>query len=159
YSLGVLLYELLTGSTPLDGKRLQDTPLLEVLRRIREEEPPRPSTRLSSTAELPAVASARSVTATKLRGLVAGGLDWIVMKCLEKDRKGRYDSASALGRDMQRYLADEPVAAGPPSTWYRLGKFVRRHQRSVLAGTGMVLLLLGGIVGTSIALVRALAAE
>src|SRR5207237_410274 len=114
YSLGVLLYELLTGTTPLDRGRLREAGMLEVLRRIREEEPPTPSTRLSTTAELPAIAANCGLEPRKLSGLVRGELDWIVMKCLEKERGRRYETANALALDVQRYLADEPVAAGPP---------------------------------------------
>jgi serine/threonine protein kinase len=135
YSLGVLLYELLTGTTPLDKKRLKEAALLEVLRAIREEEPPRPSTRLSTTDELPSVAANRAMEPRKLSGLVRGELDWIVMKCLEKDRGRRYETASGLAQDIQRYLADEPVQAGPPSAWYRFRKFARRHKgRLAVAG-------------------------
>jgi serine/threonine protein kinase/predicted Zn-dependent protease len=126
YSLGVLLYELLTGTPPLPG--LKEAPLLEALRVIREEEPPRPSARLGSTAELPRIAASRGVEPRKLGGAVRGELDWIVMKCLEKDRNRRYESASGLARDLERYLADEPVLACPPSRLYRFGKFARRHK-------------------------------
>jgi tetratricopeptide (TPR) repeat protein len=135
YSLGVLLYELLTGSTPLERKRLKDAALLEVLRVIREEEPPRPSTRLGTTEELPAVAAKRGLEPKKLSGVVRGELDWIVMKALEKDRNGRYESANGFALDVRRYLADEPVVAGPPSTWYRLRKFTRRNRAGVLLTT------------------------
>jgi serine/threonine protein kinase len=128
YSLGVLLYELLTGSTPLEKKRLKEAALLEVLRVIREEEPPRPSARLSTTDELPAVAANRGMEPKRLSGMVRGELDWIVMKCLEKDRSRRYETANGLAADVQRYLADEPVLACPPSAGYRLHKFARRHK-------------------------------
>jgi serine/threonine protein kinase len=125
YSLGVLLYELLTGSTPLTKKRVKEAALLEVLRVIREEEPPRPSTRLSSTEELPSVAAQRHTEPAKLTRLVRGELDWIVMKALEKDRNRRYETANAFAADVQRYLNDEPVLACPPSVWYQFRKFVR----------------------------------
>jgi serine/threonine protein kinase len=115
YALGVLLYELLTGSTPLEKKRLKEAAMLEVLRLIREEEPARPSMRLSSTDELPAVAAKRSLEPKQLSGLVRSDLDWIVMKALEKDRSRRYETANGLAADVQRYLADEPVLACPPS--------------------------------------------
>src|SRR5262245_21525679 len=128
YALGVLLYELLTGTTPLERKRLKGAGLLEALRLIREEEPPRPSTRLSTTADLPTIADRRGTEPRKLGGLVKGELDWIVMKCLEKDRNRRYDTASGLARDLERYLHDEPVLACPPSPGYRLRKLVRRHK-------------------------------
>src|SRR5262249_13446000 len=108
YSLGVLLYELLTGTTPLERGRLKQAAFLEVLRLIREEEPPRPSTRLSTTEELPSIAANRGLEPKKLSGLVRGELDWIVMKALEKDRDRRYETANGFAMDVQRYLADEP---------------------------------------------------
>ncbi len=152
YSLGVVLYELLTGTTPLERKRLKDTGLLELLRIIREEEAPRPSARLNTTEELPAVAASRGLEPKKLSGVVRGELDWIVMKALEKDRNRRYETASAFTADVQRYLADEPVAACPPSAGYRLRKFVRRNKRalatlSVLALA--VLVALGSLVASN----------
>jgi tetratricopeptide (TPR) repeat protein len=137
YSLGVLLYELLTGTTPLERKRLKETGLLEALRLIREEETPRPSARLSTTAELPAIAASRGLEPKKLSGAIRGELDWIVMKALEKDRNRRYESASAFAADVQRYLHDEPVQACPPSAWYRLRKFGRRN-RAALATLSVV---------------------
>src|SRR5262249_44897848 len=103
YSLGVMLYELLTGTTPLDRKRLKEARMRGVLRAIREEEPPRPSARLNTVEELPAIAANRGLEPERLRGVVAGELDWIVMRCLEKDRSRRYESASALAADLQRY--------------------------------------------------------
>jgi serine/threonine protein kinase/tetratricopeptide (TPR) repeat protein len=148
YSLGVLLYELLTGSTPLEKKRLQSAAMLEVLRIIREEEPPRPSTRLSTTDELPSVAANRGLEPKKLSGIVRGELDWIVMKALEKDRNRRYETANAFALDVQRYLADEPVLACPPSAAYRLRKFVRRHQAGLVMTAALLLVVLlasGGI--------------
>ncbi len=159
YSLGVLLYELLTGTTPLSRERLKETAMLEVLRLIREEEPPRPSTRLSTTEELPTVAANRGMEPKRLSGLVRGELDWIVMKALEKDRNRRYETANGFALDVQRYLADETVQACPPSAWYRLRKVVRRNKGPVLAVSVIVLLLVTGIVGITVGLVRALAAE
>jgi tetratricopeptide (TPR) repeat protein len=148
YSLGVLLYELLTGTTPLERKRLKEAALLEVLRLIREEEPPRPSTRLSTTDELPSVAANRGLEPRKLSGLVRGELDWIVMKALEKDRNRRYETANGFAQDIQRYLADEPVHACPPSAWYRLRKFARRN-KTALAVAGLVLLFIALLAGGS----------
>jgi eukaryotic-like serine/threonine-protein kinase len=142
YSLGVLLYELLTGTTPLDRKRLKETALLEVLRRVREEEAPTPSTRLGTTEELPSIAADRGVEPRKLSGLVRGELDWIVMKCLEKDRARRYEAVNALALDLQRYLADEPVQAGPPSAAYRFRKWARRHKLGLAATAAVTLVLL-----------------
>src|SRR5438034_1022467 len=109
YSLGVLLYELLTGTTPLERKRLKEAGLLEVLRLIREEETPRPSTRLSTADGLPTLAANRGTEPKRLTALVRGELDWIVLKALEKDRTRRYETANDFAMDVQRYLADEPV--------------------------------------------------
>jgi eukaryotic-like serine/threonine-protein kinase len=155
YSLGVLLYELLTGTTPLESKRVKEAALLEVLRVIREEEPPRPSTRLTATAELPSIAAQRGLEPRSLSGIVRGELDWIVMKALEKDRSRRYETANGLARDIERYMTDEPVTACPPSTAYRLKKFVRRNRGPVLAATLLALALVAGIVGTAFGMVRA----
>src|SRR5262245_10478019 len=156
YSLGVLLYELLTGSTPLSHKRMKEAAYAEILRMIKEEEPPRPSTRLSDSGEaLAAISANRHMEPAKLTKLVRGELDWIVMKALEKDRNRRYETANGLAMDVQRYLADEPVLAGPPSATYRLRKFVRRNRGVVLAAALLVLTLLLGILGTSVGLVLA----
>jgi serine/threonine protein kinase/tetratricopeptide (TPR) repeat protein len=134
YSLGVLLYELLTSTTPLTRQRLKVAALTEVLRLIREEEPPRPSTRLSDSKEsLAAIAAQRRLEPMRLTSEVRGELDWIVMKALEKDRGRRYDTATSLARDIERYLSDETVEACPPSVRYRLHKFVRKHRH--LLGT------------------------
>jgi serine/threonine protein kinase/tetratricopeptide (TPR) repeat protein len=155
YSLGVLLYELLTGTTPLERKRLKEVAILELLRLVREEEPPRPSTRLSTVQELPSIAANRGLEPRKLSGLVRGELDWIVMKCLEKDRNRRYETANGLARDIEHYLHDEPVNACPPSAAYQIKKFVRRNWVPMLAATVMLCSLVGGIAGTSWGLIRA----
>jgi serine/threonine protein kinase len=128
YSLGVLLYELLAGSPPFEQKRLREAAFDEVLRIIREEEPPKPSTKLSSSDTLPSIAANRHTEPARLSKDVRGELDWIVMKCLEKERNGRYATASGLANEIERYLHDEPVYAGPPSAAYRVRKFVRRNK-------------------------------
>jgi serine/threonine protein kinase/tetratricopeptide (TPR) repeat protein len=159
YSLGVLLYELLTGTTPFTAEQLRGTGIAEMLRLIREVEPPRPSQRLSSSAELAVIAANRRLEPKRLTRLVHGDLDWVVMKCLEKDRGRRYETAGALALDLRHYLADEPVAAGPPSAGYRLRKFVRRNRGPVLAVALLFTALLLGIAGTTTGMVRAWEAE
>ncbi|MBL8755418.1 MAG: serine/threonine protein kinase [Planctomycetes bacterium] len=147
YSLGVLLYELLTGSTPFDRKTIQDAMLGEIQRMIREVDPPRPSTRLSDSHDtLASIAAHRRVEPARLGLLLRGDLDWIVMMALEKDRGRRYGTADGLAADIARHLAGEPVVAAPASRTYRLRKFVRRHRGKVLAGALVALSLLGGIV-------------
>jgi formylglycine-generating enzyme required for sulfatase activity/dienelactone hydrolase len=146
YSLGVLLYELLTGTTPLEKKRFKEAAWDEIRRIICEEEPPPPSTRLSSTATLPSLAACRHTEPTRLTKLIRGELDWIVMKALEKDRARRYETANAFGTDVQRYLAGEPVLAVPASVGYRMRKFVRRNKGRVAVAA---LLAMAGIVAAS----------
>jgi serine/threonine protein kinase/tetratricopeptide (TPR) repeat protein len=145
YSLGVLLYELLTGTTPLERRRVKESALWDVLRIIREEEPARPSTRLSTTADLPAIAASRGLEPKKLSGALRGDLDWIVMKALEKDRNRRYETANSLAMDLRRYLNDEPVLASPPSSWYRFGKFARRNRAAVMVAVVMTLALVSAL--------------
>jgi eukaryotic-like serine/threonine-protein kinase len=167
YSLGVLLYELLTGTTPFDPKTLRSAAYAEIQRIIREVEPPRPSTRLSEQSQTMAgIAARRHVEPRRLGVLLRGELDWIVMKAMEKDRTRRYETASGLWSDVQRYLGGEAVHAAPPSAGYRIGKFVRRHRGAVIAGGALVGTLLLGVVGTSVGLIgaqrqaeRAVAAE
>jgi serine/threonine protein kinase len=140
YSLGVLLYELLTSTTPFSTERLKRASFDEIRRIIREEEPPRPSTRVSTLAKADTTVSTnRRCDPERLSELCRGELDWIVMKALEKDRSRRYESSSALAADVQRYLNDEPVLACPPSAWYRFGKFYRRNRRVVMTAAVVAL--------------------
>jgi serine/threonine protein kinase/tetratricopeptide (TPR) repeat protein len=156
YSLGVLLYELLTGTTPLTKQRLKEIALLDILQLVREEEPPRPSTRLSRMRHAEAgIRNDKRTPHSEFRIPNFHELDWIVMKALDKDRNRRYDTAGAFAADLQRYLADEPVQACPPSTSYRLRKFAWRNRGPVLAASLVLLALAGGIVGTTIGLVQA----
>jgi serine/threonine protein kinase/tetratricopeptide (TPR) repeat protein len=155
YSLGVLLYELLAGSPPFSRKELEKAGMLEMLRAIREQEPSKPSTRLSTADGLPTLAANRGTEPAKLTRLVRGELDWIVMKALDKDRSRRYDTANAFAMDVQRYLADEPVQAGPPSAGYRVRKFARRNRAAVLTAAAILFVLVAGIAGTTFGLIRA----
>ena len=155
YSLGVLLYELLTGTTPIERERFRKVALMEMLRVVREEEPPRPSTRLSSTEARASISAVRGTEPAKLSQAFRGELDWIAMKALEKDRTRRYETANALARDVQRFLADEVVEARPPSMGYRMRKFVRRHKGRVVAASLILLALIGGAIGTAYGVIEA----
>jgi tetratricopeptide (TPR) repeat protein len=148
YSLGVLLYELLAGSTPFEGKRLHAAAFDEMLRIIREEEPPKPSTRISDIDTLPSIAVNRHTEPARLSKDVRGELDWIVMKALEKDRNRRYETASGFAGDIEHFLRDESVEAGPPSAAYRFRKFAKRNRATLAAGALLalsMLVALGGI--------------
>ncbi len=159
YSLGVLLYELLTGATIFDPKRLRSAAFGEMQRIIREVDPPKPSTRLSTLENLASVAACRQTEPKRLGALVRHDLDWIVMRCLEKDRSRRYESASGLAADLHRHLHGEAVAAAPPSAMYRTAKFVRRHRVGVVAIAALALTLVGGVIATTWQAVRAMRAE
>jgi non-specific serine/threonine protein kinase/serine/threonine-protein kinase len=160
YSLGVILYELLVGARPFDARELRRAGFDEMRRRIREEDPPKPSVRLSSLGELSTETAAnRSSEPPTLVRQVRGDLDWITMKALEKDRTRRYSSPGELAADLHRHLRSEPVLAGPPSTTYRFKKFVRRHTIGVAASALVILALILGVAGTTIGMIRARNAE
>ena len=157
YSLGVLLYELLAGSTPFDGQELMSQGIDQMRKTIREKEPVRPSTRFATLKgeELTTTAKRRSADKSKLMHQLTGDLDWIVMKCLEKDRTRRYDTANGLAADLKRHLNNEPVGARPPSAAYRFQKAFRRNKLVFAAGTAIAAALVLGVIGTSLGLIRA----
>lgn len=155
YSLGALLYELLTGLRPIDSTRLQNAAAAEMVRIIQEEEPTKPSSRISSEDSLPSLSAVRRTEPRKLMSMLRGELDWVVMKCLEKDRDRRYGTANALACDIRRYLNDEPVEAKPPSRSYRFSKFLKRNKGTATAASLVVLALIAGIIGTSYGLMKA----
>jgi len=147
YALGVVLYELLTGTTPLEKQTLQQAAWHEMVRLIRDIDPPRPSTRLSASGTLPSIAAQRRVEPIRLSRLLRRDLDWIVMKALEKDRGRRYETANGFARDIERYLRDEPVEATPPSASYRFQKWARRYRRQLAAGILCAAAIAAGGVG------------
>jgi WD40 repeat protein len=155
YALGVILYELLAGSPPIDATQFKRGALLEMLRMVREVDPPRPSTKVSTSEALPSIAAMRGIEPEQLKRLLRGDLDWIVMKALEKDRTRRYATANGFTADVLRHLAYEPVLAAPPSRAYRIRKFVRKHRGAVVAASLVVVALLAGIAGTTWGLIRA----
>jgi serine/threonine protein kinase/tetratricopeptide (TPR) repeat protein len=162
YALGVVLYELLTGTTPIERATFKKAAFDEILRVIREQEPPAPSSRISSSDCQASVAAMRKMEPAKLGRFVRGELDWIVMKSLSKERDRRYESATAFARDVERFLNHEPVQAGPPTAGYRLRKFVQRNRLQVIAAGMVLLALIAGVAGTTFGLFRAenaLAAE
>jgi eukaryotic-like serine/threonine-protein kinase len=161
YSLGVLLYELLTGSTPFDSKALMQAGLDEIRRTIREQEPARPSTRLSTmaAADLTEVAKQRHTEPAKLGSLIRGDLDWIVMKALEKERARRYETANGLATDILRHLNCEPVVARPPSRLYEFQKTVRRHKLGFAAAAALIAMLAVGTLVSTLEAIRAARAE
>lgn len=152
YSLGAMLYELLTGSTPLERARIRSAAFNEILRIIREEEPQKPSTRLSTLqqADLSAVSQQRGIDPRKLSSLFRGELDWVVMKALDKNRTRRYETANGLARDIQHYLADEAVEARPPSSMYRLRKFASRHKVGAAVSVAAVCVLFATAAGLAV---------
>jgi eukaryotic-like serine/threonine-protein kinase len=160
YSLGVLLYELLTGTTPLERAKLRQAGYGEILRRIKEEDPPKPSTRLKDSGGRLAVLSAlRRTEPARLTRMMRGDLDWIVMKALEKDRTRRYETASALARDIERYLAGDPVEAGPPSAAYRLRRLMGKHRGALATAAAVALVLIAASVVSTWEAIRATRAE
>lgn len=155
YSLGVILYELLTGLRPIDQNRLKKKGLAEMIRVIKEDEPSKPSTRLSTNESLPSVAAVRRIDPRRLTALLRGDLDWVVMKCLEKTRDRRYETANGLAKDIERFLTGDAVEARPASFSYRFSKFLKRNQRSVMAASFVFIALIAGITGTTLAMFEA----
>lgn len=150
YSLGVILYELLTGTTPIESTRMNSAGYHEIRRMIVEEEPPRPSMRLSTLGNrLTTVTESRNIEPRKLKSMLDGDLDWIVMKAMEKDRQRRYDSAAAMAKDITAYLHSDPIDARPPSRWYQFQKFATRNKTAIFT-SGLVVSSL--VLGTGISL-------
>jgi eukaryotic-like serine/threonine-protein kinase len=155
YALGVILFELLTGTTPITRESMKKAAIDEMLRLIREQEAPTPSSRLSTMESTPSIAANRQMEPRKLGRFIKGELDWIVMKALSKERDRRYETANEFARDVERFLTNEPIAAGPPSASYRLRKFVRRNRPQVIAASLVLFALLAGFAGTAFGLMRA----
>ncbi len=155
YALGVILYELLTGSTPILRESIKRVAFHEMLRVIREAEPPTPSSRISTSDTLASLAAIRQIEPARLGRFIRGDLDWIVMKALAKERQRRYDSPSAFALDIERFLNHEPVSAGPPTAAYRIKKFIRRNRPQVVAVSLVLLALVGGTIGTTLGLIEA----
>ena len=159
YSLGAVLYELLTGTTPLQQESLANTIYTDVLQRIRKEHTERPSLRLRQSSTSADTATHRQSDPTRLAKLLSGELDWITMKALEKDRTRRYETANGLARDLQRHLAGDPVGAGPPSTTYRMGKFIRKHRVWLATAAAFASVLVAGVIVSTGLAIRANRAE
>ncbi|UCF04190.1 MAG: serine/threonine protein kinase [bacterium] len=160
YSLGVILYELLVGALPFDSEELRKAGFDGIRRKIREEEPPKPSRRVTTLGEVSVIAvKSQHTSPAALSSQLRGDLDWIIMKALDKDRTRRYASASDMAEDIERHLNQQPVLAGPPSNIYRLKKFVMRHKVGVTAASIVVIAMILGITGTTIGLIRAKNAE
>ncbi|MGO9921798.1 MAG: tetratricopeptide repeat protein [Isosphaeraceae bacterium] len=155
YALGVILYELLAGSPPIDAKQFKRGAILEMLRMVREVDPSRPSTKVSKAEALPNIAASRNIDPAQLKRALQGDLDWVVMKALEKDRTRRYETVNGFAADISRHLAYEPVLAAPPSRSYRLRKFVRRNRAGVIAASLVLLALVAGVTGTTLGLFEA----
>ena len=156
YALGVILYELLTGSTPLDQDTLRDEAVLKVLEMIRDHDPPRPSTRFESSDDAASsISERRQIEPERLSQILRGDLDWVVMKALEKERDRRYETASSFADDIGRFLDNEPVVARPPSATYKLKKWVRKNQGLVASASAITTLLLATIIATTVFAQRA----
>jgi tetratricopeptide (TPR) repeat protein len=155
YALGIILYELLTGTTPITRDTLKKAALDEMLKLIREQDVPTPSSRLTSAQNAPNAAANRQMEPAKLGRLVKGELDWIVLKALAKERDRRYETANGFAKDIERFLKHEPVIAGPPSAIYRLRKFVRRNRPQVIAASLVLLALVAGVIGTTSGMLQA----
>ncbi len=155
YALGVILYELLTGSTPIEEESVRKKAVLQLLQTIREKDPPKPSDRLSASGVSAIdICAQRQINPDRLKSVLKGDLDWIVMKALEKDRSRRYDTANGFAVDIQRYMSDQTVLARPPSTTYRLGKFIQKNRTIVSAISVSTMALTLGLIGTVVGLVE-----